>query len=60
LHCSIDADCFFYTPLDGREGNTGEAVDRYVERLAEADVHVPLVNTSGRRTNYRGAAWDAT
>jgi hypothetical protein len=59
LFCNIDADCFFHTPLDGREGNTGEAVDKYVDRLAEAGVKVLLVNTNGRRTNYRSAAWDA-
>jgi hypothetical protein len=39
-HCNIDGDFFLYTPRDGREGNTGEAVDRYVDRLAEARVKV--------------------
>jgi hypothetical protein len=59
LFGNIDADCFFHTPLDGREGNTGEAADRYVDRLAEARVRMLLVNTTTRRTNYRAGNDDA-
>jgi hypothetical protein len=59
LYCNIDCTCFFGTPLDGRVGNTGEAVDVYVDRLAEAGVTDLLVNTNARRTNYRSDVWDA-
>jgi hypothetical protein len=59
VFCNIDCDCFFTTPLDGRPGDSGEAVDRYVDRLADAGVGTLLVNTNARRTNYRSAVWDA-
>ncbi|MHC4887053.1 MAG: glycoside hydrolase family 10 protein [Planctomycetota bacterium] len=57
LYCNIDCTCFFATPLDGRAGNTGEAVDRYVDRLAEAGVTHLLVNTNAQRVNYASAVW---
>jgi hypothetical protein len=57
LYCNIDCNCFFATPLDGRAGNTGEAVDRYVDRLAEAGVTHLLVNTNAQRVNYASAVW---
>lgn len=59
LFCNIDCTCFFHTPLDGRKGNSGEAVDRYVERIAEAGVTDLLINTNARRTSYRSSAWEA-
>lgn len=59
LFCNIDDTCFFATPTEGRAGNTGDAVDRYVDILGEAGVRVLLVCTNARRTNYRSTVWDA-
>ena len=53
-------DCtqFFYT-RQIPEGKAGELIDRYVDVMAEAGVTSFLVNTQGRRTNYRSRAWEA-
>ncbi len=40
-------------------GQAGETIDRYVDVLAEAGVNTLMVNTNGRRTNYRSDVWES-
>jgi len=54
-----DDTCFFGTPLEGRPGNSGEAVDRYVDVRATPGVRVLLVCTNRAAHQLRSAVWDA-
>lgn len=53
-------DCtqFFYTRRIP-DGKAGELIDQYVDVMADAGVTTFLVNTQGRRTNYRSRVWEA-
>jgi len=57
LHNEDETDFFWNTPIE--EGKAGEAIDRYVDVMADAGVKVFLCNTNARKTNYRSAVWDA-
>ncbi len=52
-------DCtnFFYFAKFTSQTDTGPAIDRYVDVLAEAGISVLLCNTNARRTNYSSRAW---
>jgi hypothetical protein len=54
-------DCtnFFYFAEFTPQTDTGAAIDRYVDVLAEAGICVLLCNTNARRTNYRSRVWQA-
>lgn len=57
LYYNQDSTQFFAT--DFPDGRAGEAIDRYVDEVADAGVTVFLCNTNARRANYRSRAWDA-
>ncbi len=40
-------------------GKAGEAIDHYVDVMAQSGVTVFLCNTNARRTNYRSRVWDS-
>ena len=50
-------DFFWHTQI--AEGKAGEAIDRYVDVIADAGVTVFFCNSNARRTNYRSKVWDA-
>jgi hypothetical protein len=54
-------DCtnFFYFSEFTPQTDTGPAIDRYVDVLAEAGISALLCNTNARRTNYRSRVWQA-
>jgi hypothetical protein len=57
LHNEDETDFFWNVRIDA--GKAGDAIDRYVDVMADAGVKVLLCNTNARRTNYRSAVWDA-
>ncbi len=58
LYYNQDCTDFFWT-RDVPPGQAGEAIDRYVDEIANAGVTVFLCNSNARRTNYRSRVWDA-
>ena len=56
--CNIDDTVFFWGATLPK-GKTGEAIDRYVDVMAEAGAGVLLCCVNARRTNYRTRVWDA-
>ncbi len=57
LHNEDETDFFWNVTIEA--GKAGEAIDRYVDVMADAGVRVYLCNTNARKTNYRSAVWDA-
>ena len=57
LHNEDETDFFWNARIE--EGKAGEAIDRYVDVMADAGVKVFLCNTNARKTNYRSAVWEA-
>ncbi len=48
---------FMYHSIPG--GKAGEVVDAYVDVMAETGITEFLINTNGRRTNYRSVVWES-
>jgi len=58
LYYNQDSTDFFWN-AEIRDGKAGEAIDRYVDQIADAGVTVFLCNSNARRVNYRSRVWDA-
>ena len=50
---------FYFHAKEIAQGKAGEAIDRYVDVIADAGVTTLLCNTNARRTNYRSEVWDS-
>jgi hypothetical protein len=57
--CNIDDSVFFMGDRGIAAGKAGEAIDHYVDVMAEAGASVLLCCSNARRTNYRSDVWDA-
>lgn len=49
----------FFWHAEIEEGKAGQAIDQYVDVIADAGVTVFFCNSNARRTNYRSKIWDA-
>ncbi len=57
FHNEDNMNFFWFHPIP--KGKAGEAIDQYVDVLADAGVNVLFCNINSRRTNYRSRVWDS-